>query len=56
MWSNIFLLQNSKMMYRHPQFPLLESYWDNKYRGRLIANDGEVSAIYYFYTDFVNMF
>jgi hypothetical protein len=34
----------------------LESYWDNKHQGRLIADDGEVSVIYYFYTNFVNMF
>jgi hypothetical protein len=40
---------------RHPQFPLLESYWDNKHRGRLIVDDGEISVVYYFYTDFVNM-
>jgi hypothetical protein len=56
MWSNIFLLLNSEMADRHPQFPLLESYWDNKHRGHLIAEDGEVSVVYYFYTDFMNMF
>jgi hypothetical protein len=43
-------------MDRHPQFPRLESYWDNKHRGRLITDDGEVSVVYYFFTDFVNMF
>jgi hypothetical protein len=32
------------MMDRHPQFPLLESYWDNKHRARLIAEQGAVSV------------
>jgi hypothetical protein len=31
MWSNIFLLLNNEMTDRHPQFPLLEPYWDNKH-------------------------
>jgi hypothetical protein len=29
---------------RHPQFPLLESYWDNKHGARLIAKHGAVSV------------
>jgi hypothetical protein len=40
----------------HPQSPLLESYWDNKHRGHLIAEDGEVRVVYCFYANFVNMF
>jgi hypothetical protein len=56
MWSNIFLLLNNKIVDMHPQLPLLESYWDNKHRGRLITEDRKISVIYYFYTNFVNMF
>jgi hypothetical protein len=32
MWYKNFLLLNREMADRHPQFPLLESYWDNKHR------------------------
>jgi hypothetical protein len=52
MWSNILLLLNSEMAGRHPQFPLLESFWDSKHQGRLIASEGRVSVddcIYLFY-------
>jgi hypothetical protein len=52
MWSNILSLFNSEMADRHPQFPLLESFWDNKHRARLIAKEGWVSVddcLYVFY-------
>jgi hypothetical protein len=45
-------LFNSEMADRHPQFPLLESFWDNKHRARLIAKEGWVSVddcLYVFY-------
>jgi hypothetical protein len=34
---------------RHPQFPLLESYWDNKHRTHLIMEQGAVSVHVWFY-------
>jgi hypothetical protein len=49
MWSNILILLNSEMAGRHPQFPLLESFWDNMHRVRLIAEDREVSVDNSFY-------
>jgi hypothetical protein len=33
----------------HPQFPLLESYWDNKHRARLIVEQGAVNVHVWFY-------
>jgi hypothetical protein len=44
MWSNILLLVNSEMVGRHPQFPLLESFWDKKHRACLIIEEGWVSV------------
>jgi hypothetical protein len=49
MWSNILLLFNSEMADRHPQFPFLESFWDNKHRTRLIVEEGQVSVDDFFY-------
>jgi hypothetical protein len=52
MWSNILLLLMSEMVDRHPQFPLLESYWNNNHQGCLIAEEGGVSiddCFYLFY-------
>jgi hypothetical protein len=43
-WSNILVLLNREMAGRHPQFPLLESYWDNNHRACLIAEQGAVSV------------
>jgi hypothetical protein len=42
---------------RHPQYPLLESFWDNKHRARVIAEDRWVSVDDYFcvFIDFFNM-
>jgi hypothetical protein len=37
-------LLNKEMVDRHAQFPLLESYWDNKHRACLIAEQGAVSV------------
>jgi hypothetical protein len=49
MWSNILLLLNSEMAGRHPQFPLLESFWDNKHRACRITEEGRVSVDDCFY-------
>jgi hypothetical protein len=49
MWSNILLLFNSEMAGMHPQSPLLESFWDNKHRARLIMEEGRVSVDDCFY-------
>jgi hypothetical protein len=52
MWSNILLLLNNEMADRHPQFPLFGSFWDNKHRAHLIAEEGRVSVddcLYAFY-------
>jgi hypothetical protein len=49
MYSNILLLFNSEMAIRHPQFPLLKSFWDNKHRTRLIMEAGRVSVDDCFY-------
>jgi hypothetical protein len=49
MWSNILLLFNSEMADRHPQLSLLESFWDNKHRSRLIVEEGWVSVDDCFY-------
>jgi hypothetical protein len=49
MWSNILLLLNNEMEGRHPQFPLLESFWDNKHRACLITEEGAVSVDDWFY-------
>jgi hypothetical protein len=49
MWPNILLLLNSEMAGRHPQFPLLESFWDNKHRARLITKEGAASVDDWFY-------
>jgi hypothetical protein len=49
MWSNILLLLNGEMAGRHPQFPLLESFWDNKHRARLITEEERVSVDDCFY-------
>jgi hypothetical protein len=38
------LFLSREMAGRHPQFPLLESYWDNKHRARLIVEQGAVSV------------
>jgi hypothetical protein len=43
---------NSEMVDMHPQFPLLESFRDNKRRARLITEEGRVSVddcLYVFY-------
>jgi hypothetical protein len=55
MWSNILLLLNSEMVGRNPQFPLLESFWNNKHRAHLIAEEGWVSVgdCFYVFTYFV---
>jgi hypothetical protein len=58
MWSNILLLLNSKMAGRHPQFSLLESFWDNKHRERLIVEEGRVSVdncfyVFYYFCHYV---
>jgi hypothetical protein len=34
---------------RHPQSPLLDSFWDNKHRARLIVEEGAVSVDDWFY-------
>jgi hypothetical protein len=52
MWSNILSMLNSEMVDMHPQFPLLESFRDNKRRARLITEEGRVSVddcLYVFY-------
>jgi hypothetical protein len=49
MWSNILLLLNNEMVGRNPQFPLLESFWNNKHRAHLIAEEGWVSVDDCFY-------
>jgi hypothetical protein len=57
MWSNILLLVNSEMAGRHPQFPLLKSFWDSKHRACLIA-EGRVSVdsflyVFYYFCEYV---
>jgi hypothetical protein len=49
MLSNILLLLNNVMAGRHPQFPLLDSFWNNKHRTRLIAEEGMVNVDDWFY-------
>jgi hypothetical protein len=49
MCSNILFLLNTEMADRHPQYPLLESFWDNKHRARVIVEEGRVSGNDCFY-------
>jgi hypothetical protein len=44
MRSDILLLLNREMACRHPQFSLLESFWNNKHRAYLIAEERRVSV------------
>jgi hypothetical protein len=37
------------MVYRHPKFPLLEAYWDNKHQACHIVEQGAVSVHVWFY-------
>jgi hypothetical protein len=45
MSSDILLLFNSEMAGRHTQFPLLESFWDNKHQARLITEERQVLLV-----------
>jgi hypothetical protein len=47
--SNILLLLNNEMVGRHPQFSLLESFWNNKHQTRLIMKERRVSVNDCFY-------
>jgi hypothetical protein len=49
MCSNILLLLNRETMGRHRQYPLLESFWDNKHQTRVIVEGRQVSVDDYFY-------
>jgi hypothetical protein len=58
MWSNILSMLNSEMVDMHPQFPLLESFRDNKRRARLITEEGRVSVddclyVFYWFREYV---
>jgi hypothetical protein len=47
--SNILLLLNREMVGKHPQYPVLVSFCDNKHRARVITDERLVSVNNYVY-------